>query len=275
MKKNINSVISKTVLLLALTASAVLKPSVAGQFNNVVIGQGCASTCVNGKCEKVCRGSDADVNAQQQNNKEAVLSEKNFHLDGFESLSIDSVDVYARHSEHFAVSASGDSTCVDSLNLAIISDSPQSKKTLKASMKNGCAGQVGVKVVVSMPVLSMLDAHGNSDVIVQGFNQKALDVQVYDNVNVNLEQNRVEMFSLSSSGNSTVESADNEFFKVDVAITDQSDVTLSFGRSNKGYLTGIVAGMSDLLYCGATAQSLTITELADANQIDCDLSKSN
>ena len=112
--------------------------------------------------------------------------------------------------------------------------------------------------------------YGNSDSILQGFDQAQVNIETYGNSNLAVEQSRFESVELMADDNSTLSTTKSEIFNADVAIKGQSDVKLRFGHGENGNLTGIVAGMSDLSYCGSAAKSLKVIELADANKFNCD-----
>ncbi len=259
-----------TALGLLLSPSAAM----AQNYQNVVIGEGCASICVDGVCEKTCRGQKASKSSARgdgirgASNEGSKIVSESFDATDFSVVIVKGVNTDVVFSDGYDVTVEGSEPCLATLELEL-NAGLDNANSLKISSAVACAHET--KVQVTMPRLDTLRVYGNSNATVSGFEQNSLNIEAYDNTDLQLLGNTLSSANLVAEGNSTVNSTKSHIFNADVALSGRSDVTLRLGRKlETGYLTGIVAGMSDLLFCGATAKSLKINELADANEVGCE-----
>jgi len=262
-----------TVLVISGLASAIT--SYAGSIVNIVSGDGCASTCINGRCESVCGdGKGVRVTSFGIDDSGPAIS-REFDFSDFDSLIINNVNAEVRFGEKWSVIAHGTESCVK--NMSITLEPGTSKpKVLRLAMAGSCSTTVTPRVLVSMPSLSSLSADGNSDVELADFDLESVNLDVSDNVDLLGYSNRFANLYISSNDNADIDLHKSAFFNANVAIAGQSDVKLRHDRAidgtKNGSIAGTVLGMSDLQYCGLGPQSLEIADMADATQISCDVS---
>ena len=263
-------VISMVMALLIAVADAP-----AQTYQNIVVGEGCASICVDGHCELTCRGKNEGSKTKLKGAKavkpKTVASQKarrELDFTDFSGLIINEVDADVRFDKQWSVVVTGDKRCVETVGFDL-ADGVAKVPTLRVAPLKKCSTTLPTKLLITTPQLMSIRAYGNANVELYGFTQNDINLEASDNVTLRINASQISQLRLKTDGNADVEMNESEIINADVMINDRSDVKLSFGVQTDGLLTGIVAGMSELLYCGAPVASLKVLNMADYSQTDC------
>lgn len=276
MNKRIHCLSLPTLSLPALSLIAALIGSTAsaesivkGGFKNVVIGTGCASTCIDGKCEETCKGEGkGKFYSETLETKKVGLVDKEYKLTGFEDIVVDDSFVLIQRGSEFHVSASNVPNAIDYMQVSLELGADQ-KAVLKVSIDPQYASRFRGSVLIQLPTLASVRAYGNADVQIEGFNAQDVNLEASSNAGIVGLNNKFGALLLRADGNADIDLMKSEIVNADVTLNDQSNAKINFGMDETGVLTGSVTGMSDLEFCGNPRQSLKVSDMADATELDC------
>jgi len=250
-------------LLLLFAISLVIGSVNAKQFTNIVIGEGCASTCVNGVCESSCKGkTKTNINTGHGDIK---LISRNVDLAGFHALKVNNINANIRFGQGFEVELAGTTSCIDALKLKI-----EDGNTLNAYYGSSCQSSLPVTLNIQMPKVIKLAVLGNSTVEMAGFEQNTFDVHVSDNSALIIKNGVFQQLSLAALDNAELKFVEVESPEISVAISGRSDVSLGFVNNNDvANISGKIEGLADLKYCGGHTLQVETLDLADVNAYSC------
>lgn len=252
--------------LLALSALIGTAQGVcAAQSTNIVIGNGCASTCINGKCESTCDGK-ASNNAEQLDD---IAESREFSFRDFERIRVADLDIEIRQADDYSVVVTDGKQALEHISVELVSGQDKAEQTLAISVSRNYFSRTGGKVVILTPILRSVNAVGNASVAVSGFDQGSIELFTTDNASMEISNSRFSELSLSANRNTEVIMAEASIGGAEVEIGDQADVTLNFSGFDNAQIVGRVDGMADLEICGNPDQNLTVSDMADAVQNQC------
>lgn len=250
--------------LIGSLASA--QKSTTGNFKNVVIGSGCASTCINGVCEKICNGEKVEGEAQVSAGNDST-SAKDYGFTDFKQLDISGFDANIEYGEEFSVLADGRSSDLQNLKVDL-EVGVEGVGVLRVSVDGNVSLAGALKIVT--PELERVSVAGETDVTVSGFESAQLTLNAAENSDITLSNNSFEELILTASGNADIDMSESKVGIAKVDISGNSDVELNFTETNAS-LEGRVSGNSDLEYCGNPKSDISVSgDMADATQRECD-----
>jgi len=241
---------------LASSAAFTQTTNIKGNFKNVVVGEGCASTCINGVCEKTCKGDSQTGGSQsssQSNSANSPKITKAYDFEDFKDLDVSGFDAEVMFGDEFLVEAQGKAVDLQNLNVDL-EVSADKAATLKVSVQGGASIPGSMKIV--LPELESLRVGSTSDVVVTGFEQQRLDIDVSQNTDVEIANSKFDSINLNAVGNSDISLAQSKARSAQVALNGNANAVISF--SENGDLRGTVDGSSDLEYCGAPKTKLSV-----------------
>jgi len=243
--------------------------TIKGGFKNIVIGEGCASTCVDGKCEKTCKGSKLD--SESSVNKvsgRANIASKDFDFIDFDNVVIEGYNATIVKSEGFQVSVSGAQDAIEMVEVSV--DVKANRSALRVALPDGYSSTTDGFVLIHMPVLSNLKAYGNTDVSMRDFEAQIVNIELSGNADLVGFANTIEQLTLRVDDNADADLMQSEIANADVSLNNQANAKLNFNKNRTGVLTGSVMGMSDVQFCGDPEQSLKVSDMSDATKLDCE-----
>ncbi len=237
------------------------------KYKNVVIGEGCASTCVDGVCEKVCKGDDAGVITRTgQASSNATSNARRYGFEDFNNLEITGFDAVIEYAEEFSVSAQSNTDNLERLNVELLVG-VAGVATLKVSVVGDVS--LGGAITIRTPDLQSITVSGDADVSISGFVQDQVLISAFENADVTFKDNAFGALILTVSGNADVSLVKSKVTTAEVSLDGNSNAGLNFVDSG-GELTGSVTGSADLEYCGNPERRISVAGMADSNQVECD-----